>query len=288
MIPSEFVDRLEAEFGARIRERVLASFSTEKRTAFWINPLVAGDTPDVGAAIDGMVDVYAVDATERAALVDRPAARDGRIYLLNPSSLVAVRALAPCHGEEILDLAAAPGGKTIVMAAAMQNTGRIAAVEPIRARFFRLKANLDRCGVAIARCYQDDGRRTGRKTPERFDRVLLDAPCASEARFRTDDPSTFSHWTPRKTKEVVRKQRGLIASAFRALKSGGVLVYCTCSLSARENEGVVEWLLRRESNAHIVPIEAPVSVSDGRIEGTIRIWPDDLYDGFFVAKIEKR
>ena len=288
MIPSEFLDRLAAEFGATIMERVVASFAAPKRSAFWINPLVAGDTPDVGVGIDGLADAYAVEAAGRAAIVDHPAARHGRIYLLNPSSLLAVHALAPRPGEEVLDLAAAPGGKTIVMAAAMENTGRIAAVEPIRARFFRLRANLDRCGVAITRCYQDDGRRTGRKTPERFDRVLLDAPCASEARFRTDDPSTFSHWTPRKTKEVVRKQRGLIASAFRALKPGGVLVYCTCSLSVRENEGVVEWLLRREPSAHIVPVEAPINAGAGLIDGTIRIWPDDLFDGFFVAKIEKR
>lgn len=286
-IPVAFLERLDAEFGPAIKERVLASFGAAKRSAFWVNPLLAGDVPDAADPIEGMSDAYAVAASARADLVDHPAARSGRIYVLNPSSLVAVHALAPRRGEEVLDLAAAPGGKTIVIAAMMQNVGRLAAVEPIRARFFRLRANLDRCGVEIARCYQDDGRRIGRKTPARFDRVLLDAPCASEARFRVDDPSSFAHWTPRKTKEVVRKQRGLIASAFQALKPGGTLVYCTCSLSVKENEGVVEWLLRREPSADVVPAVVPIETDAGRIDGTIRIWPDDLFDGFFVAKISK-
>ena len=94
-----------------------------------------------------------------------------------------------------------------------------------------------------------DGRSIGRKVPERFDRVLLDSPCSSESRIRLDDPSTYQHWSPRKTREMVRKQRGLIRSAYLALKPGGELVYCTCAFSVEENEQVVDYLLRREPAA---------------------------------------
>ena len=288
MIPTAFVERLESELGVERARQVIESFAKDKQTAFWINPLVAGEIPALGEIVPGLVDVRVVGPTLREALVTHPAAERGRIYPINPSSVMAVEALAPQPGEEVLDLAAAPGGKTILIAARMANEGRIGAVEPIRARFFRLRANLERCGVSIAQCYQDDGRRVGRKTPERFDRVLLDAPCASEARFRRDDPTTFAHWTPRKTKEMVRKQRGLIASAFTALKPRGVLVYCTCSFSLRENEGVVEWLLNREPGAALVTPELPIDAASGGLPSTVRLWPDDIYDGFFIAKLTKR
>ena len=108
--------------------------------------------------------------------------------------------------EEVLDLAAAPGGKTLAIAALMNNTGRIAAVEPIRGRFHRMQANLRRCGVSNVQFYQRDGRSVGRLVPERFDRVLLDAPCSSESRMRWLDQQSFEQWSLRKIRETQRKQ----------------------------------------------------------------------------------
>lgn len=95
----------------------------------------------------------------------------------------------------MLDLAAAPGGKTLQMAAMMQDRGRIAAVEAVRTRMFKLQANLRRHGPTIVKTYLTDGRTVGRKTPERFDRVLLDSPCSSEARFQRADPGSWRHWS---------------------------------------------------------------------------------------------
>lgn len=174
-----------------------------------------------------------------------------------------------------------------MLAAQMGNVGRIAAVEPVRARFFRLKANLERCGVEIAQLYRHDGRDVGRKTPGRFDRVLLDAPCSSEGRFRSDDPGTFEHWSPRKVRETARKQRGLIRSAYRALKPGGTLVYCTCAYSTDENEAIVEHLLHRERDARLTRIELAAGDVRYALDGAVRVLPDSIFDGFFVAKVAK-
>ena len=241
-------------------------------------------------------DLYSVDRD--AGISQHASAENGQIYIQNPASYFAVSILAPQPDEEILDLAAAPGGKTLAIAARMHNTGRLAAVEPIRGRFFRMQANLQRCGVTNVDFYQRDGRSVGRAVPERFDRVLLDAPCSSESRMNWLDASTYQHWSPRKVKETQRKQKSLIRSAYAALKPGGTLLYCTCSFAPDENELVVASLLKK-TDAQLMPIaEYPPNSMPGLTQWlgkllnenlalTLRVLPDGPWDGFYVAKIFK-
>jgi 16S rRNA (cytosine1407-C5)-methyltransferase len=145
-----------------------------------------------------------------------------------------------------------------------------------------------------------DGAQVWRKTGERFDRVLLDAPCSSEAQFRAAEPETFRFWGLKKIAAMQRKQLTLLYSAVRSLRPGGVLVYSTCSFAPEENEAVVSRLLAKVPGALAVePIDLPLTrVQPGLREWrgarfhadlgqALRILPDDLMEGFFVCKLRK-
>ena len=301
-VPDELTllfERLDAIYGVAVQRQIRGTLREPKQVAWLHNPLVQADQLPPGEPLADLDGCFTLPARDRDTLMAHPAVEAGAVYPMNPSSIVAARALDARPGQEVLDLAAAPGGKTLQLAIAMENQGRIAAVEVVKGRFHRMRANLARCGVRSVEFYLADGRTIGRKVPERFDRVLLDAPCSSESRIRLDDPVSYRHWSARKTREMVKKQRGLIRSAYLALKPGGEMIYCTCAFSVEENEGLVDYLLRRTPDAQLLEVDVPGrhclpgliswrgKALDPRLSACRRILPDNLFDGFFIARIRK-
>lgn len=310
-----FLDRIHEILPNHSLDGVLKSFQEPKDCGFRVNLLksspenLAHAFQQQGIKLNELSfanSCYWVSREQRILLVDGPYSQTGEIYIQNPSSMLVATIVDPQPEETILDLAAAPGGKSIHIAQEMHNRGRLSVVESVRERFFRLQRNLKNCGVEIAKSYLMDGRKVGRKTPNRFDRILLDAPCSGEARIHVDDPKSWQFWSTKKIKECSRKQKGLIKSAIEALKPGGLLVYCTCSFAPEENENVVNWILQKEEfNLEIEPHDfnflsdklQPATTSglthfqkrefDPSISDAIRILPDQLFDGFFICKIRK-
>lgn len=305
-LPEAFVNRLQQLMSAQDYQATLRTFAAPCVAAFRVNGLKA-TVADVLQEL--AIDVHSVQwyrsafwvqSSLRDSLTASDAFTQGRIYIQNLASMLAVIALAPKPGEEILDLAAAPGGKTLMMADIMANQGRIAAVEAVKNRFFRLKSNLQIHAATLVDTYLKDGRQVGWKVPERFDRVLLDAPCSSESRFDSNNPQSFRHWNERKVKEVQRKQKKLICSAVNALKPGGVLVYSTCSYSPEENEMVVQHALKKFAGEIVIE---PVTLQldnfrpgllqwqnktfDDSLMHAVRVLPNSLMHGFFICKIRK-
>ena len=308
-LPEVFVSRLREIIPPAFWPAVVQSFQAPKRVSARVNTLLVSPQPVIDELrqaglrlepISWLEGAFSIPAAQRQELVSHPRCRDGHIYIQNASSMLVPVVLAPRPGEQVLDLAAAPGGKTLQIAAMMNDTGYLAAVEAVRARFFRLKRNLEHHGVTCARLFLADGTGVGRKVPERFDRVLLDAPCSSEGRFHCGDARSWQHWRPAKNREMARKQKRLLGSAVDSLKPGGVLVYATCSFAPEENEAVVDHVLRRcgptlaVSDVALpeVPCQPGLTVwnkhrFDPRLRQARRILPDERYDGFFICRLRK-
>ncbi len=208
--------------------------------------------------------------------------RDGQIYLQSLSSMIPPLFLSPQAGECILDMAAAPGGKTTQMAALSGGKAQITACEKNYARSQRLKYNLEKQGAGTVVVMNEDARKLDPFFS--FDKVLLDAPCSGSG---TGD-------VPRITKELiersVRTQEALLRKALELLKPGHEMVYSTCSVLREENERILKKVLPG-AKARVVPIEHRVMsylpLLPAEMEGVCCICPTELYEGFFAAKIRK-
>jgi 16S rRNA (cytosine1407-C5)-methyltransferase len=291
-------------------EKVIRTFSSPKPTTFRVNllktsgPSVKEQLDPLGLKIENVLwykDAFILRKGGQKELEKTKLYEKGEIYIQGLSSMIPPLVLGPQPGEKVLDLAAAPGSKTTQLAVIMKNQGTILANDENAVRLEKLKANLERQGALnVALLPPDDGGLVWKDRFETFDRVLLDAPCSSEGRFRVDIPSTFGYWKEDTNRKMAKIQRRLFKSAFLALKPGGTLVYSTCTFSPLENEAVLDWALQTYEGALEVedlamplplhtrglPAWEDLRFSDS-VQKSTRILPTADIEGFFVAKLRK-
>lgn len=295
---SEFIKRLHKQLGDTLSETIINSFDIQRPIAVRSNTLRSNrEVLEAFCQQQGIdyhdhdlfADSILIDSKDKATLTHSDFYQQGNAYIQSLASQLPVIILNPTANSEVLDLCAAPGSKTSQLAAMMRNTGRIGAVEKSKTRFFKLRDNLNTLGVTNTQCYLKDGASVGRACPERFDYVLVDAPCSSEGRFDLHDPDSLSYWHEKKVKEMQRKQWPLIQSGFLALKPGATMVYSTCTYAIEENEWIVNKLLKRYPNAELIniPLTLDNAISGIEQEKTWRVMPSTLMPGFFIAYIRK-
>jgi NOL1/NOP2/sun family putative RNA methylase len=223
----------------------------------------------------------------------------GFTYPQDPSSMFAVEYLDPQPGEMVLDLTAAPGGKTTHIAQKMENRGLLIANDMDTRRLKSLHFNLERLGVWNTLVTRATPYRLSQHFGEVFDRVLLDPSCSGEGLLVTHGGKP-NFWNRKALKRYAAEQFGLLCSAFALLKPGGRLVYSTCTLNDVEDDGVVEKLLKKFPEAELVnvklaeddllSVKAPKQVnrSDGSALKGVRFWPQKSgTKGFFCVAISK-
>lgn len=209
----------------------------------------------------------------------------GAFYLQEASAMVSVAILKPVPGERILDLCAAPGGKTTQIAAALEGKGLLVSNEPEPGRAKVLASNLERMGVhnaAVVNAYPDA---LAARWGGYFDAVLCDAPCSGEGMFRRD-PNSRLEWNPASPAGCAKRQAEILDRAAELLRPGGRLIYSTCTFNQNENEESIQNFLHRHPEFEYEDFELPgIGASD---HGTIRIWPHRVRgDGHFAARLRK-
>jgi NOL1/NOP2/sun family putative RNA methylase len=215
----------------------------------------------------------------------------GLYSLQESASQYAAQTLAPNPGDTVLDMCAAPGGKTTQIAAYMENRGLLCAIDVDRERVYALENNLERCAVDNSLVYLGEAASLDLGT--RFSKVLLDAPCSGNY---VTDPSWFRKRDIEDVHRNAETQRKLLSAAVQNLEPEGTLLYSTCSLEPEENELNIVWLL---SNHEVVLEEVDGPGEDGltevfgrelddEISKCHRFWPDTTRtQGFFLAKVVK-
>ena len=219
----------------------------------------------------------------------------GAYYLQEPSAMAPAELLDPRPGERVLDLCAAPGGKSTQIAGKLAGEGLLVCNEIHPKRAAILASNVERLGIANALVLNEHPARLAERFPGYFDRVLVDAPCSGEGMFRKHD-AAFEDWSPETVAMCARRQAEILDSAAVMLRPGGRLVYSTCTFSPEENEGSVADFLHRNAEFSVETVTSDYyekghpEWADGNPElaKTIRLWPHKLTgEGHFAAVLRK-
>ena len=284
MLPEAFLERIKSQLGAEYPQ-FLASLERPRAVALRFNPLKgnAPQLPFVGENVPWEPMGHYYDPTARPGL--HPYHEAGVYYLQEASAMSAVALLDPREGERVCDLCAAPGGKTTQIAGKMAGKGLLLCneINPKRARI--LSQNIERMGVTNALVTNEHPENLAKRMPGFFDRVLIDAPCSGEGMFRKEE-AAVTDWSEETVEMCARRQREILRSGAKLLRSGGRLVYSTCTFAPAENEETVAAFLEEHPDFALEQVEAPWFTPAG--EGMFRLWPHKLLgEGHFVAVLRK-
>lgn len=292
-------------------EPFLAAFALPAPTGLRLNPLRGEPTRLARAlpwALDpvpwcdtGRVVAEPPDSDDAANVaVPRPSLHPyhhaGVYYLQDPAAMAVAEAVAPRPGDRVLDLAAAPGGKSTHLAGMLAGRGLLVANDVEAGRVEALVGNLERLGVTNAMVTRERPERLARAWPGWFDHVLLDAPCSGEGMFRKN-PDAARHWSEAHVLGCARRQDELLDAAAELVRPGGTLTYATCTFAPEENEGAVARFLARHTNFALTSIDLPGGQPgrpewndppDARLTQTVRIWAHrSVGEGHFVARLQR-
>ena len=252
----------------------------------------------VRAAIPWCPGAYYLQS-DKSAVASSPLFRDGHVYIQNASSLIPPLALDVRPEHAILDLCAAPGGKSAQIAALTGNRAFLWLNDGIKARAEKLKGVIQQFHVRADEVTACPAQYADKVIARRFERILVDAQCSGEGLLDLSHPGALRFWSMARVTRYGLLQQRMLMAAFKLLEPGGVLVYSTCTFGPEENEAPVNHLLRHRANADVLEIARDVEgrrpglkawdgrAFDPRLARAIRVMPSAHMEGFFVCKIAK-
>lgn len=309
-LPAEFIEIMQNDFENDFINDIISGFEKwEKKVAFRVNySKITEEKLEEKMNIAGTKFSkikwikwgYYLDEWRERDLWDKDFYINWEIYIQSPSSQIPVLALNPQKGEKVLDMTAAPGWKTTQISSLMENTGEVVAVELNTIRYEKMLHNFKKQGATNVKPLRCDSRELQDKFEEwTFDKILIDAPCSGEWRFDLDKEKSFAHYNKKFLKMIYKTQLWIVKEAIPLLKSGGELVYSTCTINTKENEWIIHMLLCVFKELEIADINLEFNFINGFektksqvfkkwIEKSKRVLPTKNLEWFFVAKLKKK
>jgi len=297
-IPDFLYKRLLNQYGENLTEQIIEGYSKNRPVTLRVN-ILKNSIANVKTLFKNMgydirevewyKDALVIENIDESEIRQLDIYKNGEIYLQSLSSMMPVIVLNPAEGENILDMAAAPGGKTTQISAETGDKAFITACEKNKIRADRLKYNIEKQGARKITVLMQDARNLDNYFS--FDKILLDAPCSGSGTLNLKDEKLEKIFTEDLINRSVKTQLELLKKAITVLKPGHEMIYSTCSILKEENEENISKVLK-SGKVELVSIDKeifkdipllPVSQN-----GTICVCPNELYEGFFIAKIRKK
>lgn len=291
-LPADFILKYQQLFEEPEASEFLASFKTEPLHGFRVNPLKQNGPVQEDLSHPIAYSKWGYYGRISGKTSDH---QSGAVYSQEPSAMYVGEVASPQPGEKVLDLCAAPGGKTTHLGSFLNNTGFLMANEIDSSRSQILTENVERFGMTNTIVTNTDTPTLAKHLPEFFDRLLVDAPCSGEGMFRKD-PNATTYWSLDYPKECAARQKEILTDAVKVLRPGGELIYSTCTFAPEEDEQIIAWLVK-EFGFEILPVKKYPQMSSGKPEwadgnpdlaNCVRLFPH-LFpgEGHFIAKLRK-
>lgn len=296
-LPVFLRERLLKEYKKDIVEKIILGYMQKRKVTLRVNTIKMKEDELENFLINSKINYSKVSFYSSAYILENIREeeirnwefyKEGKIYLQSLSSMLPPLVLEPKAKENILDMAAAPGGKTTQISALSENTALITACEKNKIRYERLEYNVNKQGAKGMNLMRIDARNLSDFFS--FDKILLDAPCSGSGILNLENENIEKKFTEELIERSVKLQETLLKKAIKILKVGGELIYSTCSILKEENEDLLERILNK--NLELIPIANNIFENvpklPVKLEGTLCVMPNELYEGFFVAKIRKK
>ena len=296
-LPQFLIEELNKQYGEEIYNNILKRYMEPRIVSLRVNTLKSTVDKVCEELSKNNIEFEKVSWSDTALVITNATEQElqklsiyenGEIYLQSLSSMLPPIVMEPKENTDILDMTAAPGGKTTQIAALTNNNANITACEMNNIRIEKLKYNILKQGATSVAILQADSRTLSDYFA--FDQILLDAPCSGSGTIRENEIGTYRNFSEKLVEKSTKSQLILLKKALKILKPGHEMIYSTCSILAKENEDILNKALKG-GNAEILTIKLKgieeIPLLPTKILGTLCVCPNKYYDGFFIAKIRK-
>ncbi len=294
-VPLFLIEKLNKQYGEEITNKILNGYSQNRVVSLRVNTIKATSQEICNELLRNNIEFEKVSFCDEVLVIknineekikELDIYKNGSIYLQSLSSMLPPIILKPKENEDILDMTAAPGGKTTQIAALTNNKAHITACEMNNIRIEKLKYNVQKQGATNVSILKEDSRRLNDYFA--FDKILLDAPCSGSGTIELENEKTYNGFTEKLLEKTTQSQLTLLKKALKILKPGHEMVYSTCSILQEENEDIISKAIKG-AKVEVVPIEIQGDIPKlpCKIEGALCVAPTKYYEGFFVVKLKK-